>query len=235
MVEVTSEEALRPFVVQITGARQPAGHRVCLRPVLRGSRAAAHAGPLIRIMGDRFAWEIKAAVLRTLGLLIAKAGAGLKPFVPQLQTTFLKCLADQARPPGAARLPTCPAPSAAAAGAATRCSAFARRRPGAPGSAGTPGAPERGGEPGRADAHEHARGQPGERPRRERLRGRAVRPRGLPDRPARPAGHLGRPPVAGRDLQGWQRATPADGRGRCLPRCRAGRTCGGPPLHGRRA
>lgn len=57
--------------------------------------AAWHAGPLIRIIGDRFAWEIKAAILRTLGLLIAKAGAGLKPFVPQLQTTFLKCLGDQ--------------------------------------------------------------------------------------------------------------------------------------------
>ena len=54
-----------------------------------------HAGPLIRIIGDRFAWQVKAAILHTLGLLIAKAGPGLKPFVPQLQTTFLKCLADQ--------------------------------------------------------------------------------------------------------------------------------------------
>ena len=60
----------------------------------RSLSAAWHAGPLIRIIGDRFAWEIKAAILRTLGLLIAKAGAGLKPFVPQLQTTFLKCLGD---------------------------------------------------------------------------------------------------------------------------------------------
>lgn len=55
------------------------------------------AGPLIRILGDRFPWEIKAAILATLGLLIRKAGLGLKPFVPQLQTTFLKCLADQVR------------------------------------------------------------------------------------------------------------------------------------------
>jgi hypothetical protein len=52
-------------------------------------------GPLIRIIGDRFAWQVKAAILHTLGLLIAKAGPGLKPFVPQLQTTFLKCLGDQ--------------------------------------------------------------------------------------------------------------------------------------------
>jgi hypothetical protein len=35
-----------------------------------------------------------AAILSALGAIIAKAGAGLKPFVPQLQTTFLKCLPD---------------------------------------------------------------------------------------------------------------------------------------------
>ncbi|GIL73837.1 hypothetical protein Vretimale_5312 [Volvox reticuliferus] len=70
LVGVTSEEALKPFVVSITG-------------------------PLIRIIGDRFPSPIKAAILGTLGLLIAKAGPGLKPFVPQLQTTFLKCLNDQ--------------------------------------------------------------------------------------------------------------------------------------------
>lgn len=52
-------------------------------------------GPMIRIIGDRLSGEIKAALLHTIGLLIAKAGPGLKPFVPQLQTTFLKCLGDQ--------------------------------------------------------------------------------------------------------------------------------------------
>lgn len=71
LVDLTTEEALKPFVVQITG-------------------------PLIRIVGDRFPSQIKAAILVTLGRLIAKAGAGLKPFVPQLQTTFLKCLSDTA-------------------------------------------------------------------------------------------------------------------------------------------
>ena len=50
---------------------------------------------MIRIIGDRLSGEIKAALLHTIGLLIAKAGPGLKPFVPQLQTTFLKCLGDQ--------------------------------------------------------------------------------------------------------------------------------------------
>lgn len=73
LVEATSTETLRPFVVQITG-------------------------PLIRIVGDRFPWEIKAAILATLGGLLQKSGVALKPFVPQLQTTFLKCLPDQVRP-----------------------------------------------------------------------------------------------------------------------------------------
>ena len=66
-VALTPAAALRPFVVKITG-------------------------PLIRIVGDRFAPPVKAAILRALGAVIGKAGPGLKPFVPQLQTTFLKCL-----------------------------------------------------------------------------------------------------------------------------------------------
>lgn len=70
LVALTSEEGLKPFTVAITG-------------------------PLIRIIGDRFPGSIKAAILVTLGRLIGKAGLGLKPFVPQLQTTFLKCLNDQ--------------------------------------------------------------------------------------------------------------------------------------------
>lgn len=68
-VALTPTDALRPFVVKITG-------------------------PLIRIVGDRFAPPVKAAILRALGAVIGKAGTGLKPFVPQLQTTFLKCLPD---------------------------------------------------------------------------------------------------------------------------------------------
>jgi hypothetical protein len=77
LVVLTSEEGLKPFVVAITG-------------------------PLIRIIGDRFPPETKAAILATLGLLIRRAGPGLKPFVPQLQTTFLKCLNDPVS--GAARV-----------------------------------------------------------------------------------------------------------------------------------
>lgn len=70
-VAATPAAALRPYVIKITG-------------------------PLIRVVGDRFPPPVKAAILRALGEVIGKAGAGLKPFVPQLQTTFLKCLPDPA-------------------------------------------------------------------------------------------------------------------------------------------
>uniref|UniRef100_A0A8C2KM20 GCN1 activator of EIF2AK4 n=1 Tax=Cyprinus carpio TaxID=7962 RepID=A0A8C2KM20_CYPCA len=72
VIKLTSAEALRPSVVNITG-------------------------PLIRILGDRFSWSVKTALLETLTLLLAKVGIALKPFLPQLQTTFLKALQDSSR------------------------------------------------------------------------------------------------------------------------------------------
>ena len=69
VIELTSAEALKPSVVNI-------------------------AGPLIRILGDRFTWNVKVAVLDTLSLLLSKVGALLRPFIPQLQQTFLKALND---------------------------------------------------------------------------------------------------------------------------------------------
>uniref|UniRef100_A0A8K9V568 GCN1 activator of EIF2AK4 n=1 Tax=Oncorhynchus mykiss TaxID=8022 RepID=A0A8K9V568_ONCMY len=72
VIKLTSSEALRPSVVNITG-------------------------PLIRILGDRFAWSVKTSLLETLTLLLAKVGIALKPFLPQLQTTFLKALQDSSR------------------------------------------------------------------------------------------------------------------------------------------
>ena len=49
------------------------------------------------IQGDRFSWGVKAAILHTLCLLMSKGGILLKPFVPQLQTTFVKALSDTTR------------------------------------------------------------------------------------------------------------------------------------------
>ncbi|XP_010550811.1 PREDICTED: eIF-2-alpha kinase activator GCN1 [Tarenaya hassleriana] len=72
LIEVTSEQALKAFVIPITG-------------------------PLIRIIGDRFPWQVKSAILSTLTILIEKGGLALKPFLPQLQTTFVKCLQDSTR------------------------------------------------------------------------------------------------------------------------------------------
>ncbi|CAK7341235.1 unnamed protein product [Dovyalis caffra] len=72
LIEVTSEQALKDFVIPITG-------------------------PLIRIIGDRFPWQVKSAILSTLSILIRKGGMSLKPFLPQLQTTFIKCLQDNTR------------------------------------------------------------------------------------------------------------------------------------------
>ena len=69
LIEVTSPEALKSSVINI-------------------------AGPLIRILGDRHAWSVKVSVLDTLSLLLEKAETQLKPFLPQLQQTFLKGLED---------------------------------------------------------------------------------------------------------------------------------------------
>ncbi len=69
LVSSTSEAALKPMVVQMSG-------------------------PLIRIIGDRFPWQVKAAILKTLALLLARGGVMMKPFLPQLQTTFIKSLAE---------------------------------------------------------------------------------------------------------------------------------------------
>ena len=72
VIKLTSPEALKPSVVHITG-------------------------PLIRILGDRFGANVKTAVLDTLACLLDKAGVLLKPFFPQLQTTFVKALNDPNR------------------------------------------------------------------------------------------------------------------------------------------
>ena len=53
VIALTSSEALKPSVVNITG-------------------------PLIRILGDRFMWNVKVAVLETLTLLLSKVRSGCR-------------------------------------------------------------------------------------------------------------------------------------------------------------
>ena len=68
IIDKTSADALKPFVTQITG-------------------------PLIRVVSERSV-EVKAAILLTLNNLLEKIPTFLKPFLPQLQRTFTKALAD---------------------------------------------------------------------------------------------------------------------------------------------
>lgn len=69
LVDLTDLKSLRPYVIKITG-------------------------PLIRIIGDRFPSEVKLAIIRTLHKLLCKAGVLLRPFLPQLQTSFVKSLSS---------------------------------------------------------------------------------------------------------------------------------------------
>jgi len=68
IVDRTSENSLKPFVTQITG-------------------------PLIRVVSER-STDVKAAILLTLNNLLEKMPTALKPFLPQLQRTFARSLAD---------------------------------------------------------------------------------------------------------------------------------------------
>ena len=57
----------------------------------------AICGPLIRLAREKFPWTVKAAILSTLVQMIDKGRLGLKPFIPQLHTTFTKCLSESSR------------------------------------------------------------------------------------------------------------------------------------------
>ena len=54
-------------------------------------------GPLIRVVGDRNTSSTKCAIIKALHTILNKAGASLRAFVPQLQTTLLKALSDTHR------------------------------------------------------------------------------------------------------------------------------------------
>lgn len=68
VIDRTSAESLKPTVTQI-------------------------AGPLIRVISER-SIDVKSAILLTLNNLLEKIPVFLKPFLPQLQRTFAKSLAD---------------------------------------------------------------------------------------------------------------------------------------------
>ncbi|EPS44221.1 hypothetical protein H072_1774 [Dactylellina haptotyla CBS 200.50] len=68
IVDRTNGDSLKPFVTQITG-------------------------PLIRVVSEKSV-DVKAAILLTLNSLLEKIPTFLKPFLPQLQRTFAKALAD---------------------------------------------------------------------------------------------------------------------------------------------
>ncbi|KAI9801043.1 MAG: hypothetical protein M1825_003578 [Sarcosagium campestre] len=68
IIDRTSPESLKPFVSHITG-------------------------PLIRVVSERSV-EVRVAILSTLNKLLEKIPTLLKPFLPQLQRTFAKSLAD---------------------------------------------------------------------------------------------------------------------------------------------
>ncbi|KAJ1666586.1 translational activator of GCN4 [Coemansia sp. RSA 1646] len=70
LVQFTDPSALRLFATNITG-------------------------PLIRIVGDRNPPNVKAAILSTLGLLLTQVPALMRPFLPQLQRTFVRALSEQ--------------------------------------------------------------------------------------------------------------------------------------------
>jgi hypothetical protein len=113
LVEVTSPKFLQPFLIKITGPlirivgdRFPSAVKaailhtlgasccissdkkhVCTYPAMVRSAPARHvpSHPMLHVLVPLHACA---------GLLLDKGGASLKPFVPQLQTTFVKAIGD---------------------------------------------------------------------------------------------------------------------------------------------
>lgn len=69
IIDKTPSANLKPFVTNITG-------------------------PLIRVIGEKVSSDIKSAILVALNNLLVKIGQFLRPFIPQLQRTFVRSLSD---------------------------------------------------------------------------------------------------------------------------------------------
>ena len=72
IVSITTQDALKPYVVQATG------------PLIRSFAGPSH------LIGT----DVKIAILSSLSAILVKGAPSCKPFVPQLQTTFVKALQD---------------------------------------------------------------------------------------------------------------------------------------------
>lgn len=72
LIRLTTPQALEPFVKTMIG-------------------------PIIRISGDKFPGEVKTEILSPISLLLDKCPKKLTPFLPQLQTVFLKSLFDASK------------------------------------------------------------------------------------------------------------------------------------------
>jgi HEAT repeat protein len=69
LIESTPNERLKPNAIKVTG-------------------------PLIRVLGERYPANIRVALLKSLQVLLQRLDSALKPFLPQLQTTYQKCAQD---------------------------------------------------------------------------------------------------------------------------------------------
>lgn len=56
--------------------------------------ATTTTGPLIRVIGEKVTLDIKSAILEALTALLSKIPQFLRPFIPQLQRTFVRSLLD---------------------------------------------------------------------------------------------------------------------------------------------
>lgn len=84
IIDRTSPESLKPFVTNITG------------PLIRvvSERSVEVKGRFSLLDPTQYANNLPAAILYTLNNLLEKIPTFLKPFLPQLQRTFAKSLAD---------------------------------------------------------------------------------------------------------------------------------------------